>query len=142
MLPKKQRRELQRSYFASAQRPAPAHERVINLNRLRKGRLLVTHGSHCAYCGRNLTPKTVTRDHVVARAQGGADCGNILPACLICNRLKGPLTLEQFREVARTAWEYRRTADPGAAWRHLFSRFGKVGVSFYCDRNTLLQGQG
>jgi len=105
----------------------------INRRKMRNGRLLTTHGSHCAYCGRNLTPKSATRDHVVSKAQGGGYDGNILPACLICNRLKGPLTLEQFREAARTAWEYRGTVDPGVAWRHLFSRFGQFGIQFHCD---------
>lgn len=108
--------------------------RPVNKLKIKRGLLLVQHGPKCAYCGRNLTPATVTRDHVIPLAQGGKDSGNIVPACLRCNRLKGPLTKEQFREAARTAWENRRElAD--RQWSHLFSRFGQVGVSFYCDSN-------
>ena len=137
---KKDRREfdlnMKRKRAPVRPRPRPDFK-PANKVRLQKGMLLVAHGPHCSYCGRNLTPKTVTRDHVIPRVQGGVNnVGNILPACLICNRLKGPLTLEQFKEVARTAWENRHAIDQGTSWRHLFSRFGQVGVSFHCEKKA------
>jgi 5-methylcytosine-specific restriction endonuclease McrA len=133
----KQRREydvMLKRTLTSQPAPPLSNFKPANKNRLRKGMLLATYGPHCAYCGRTLTPKSVTRDHVLPKVQGGTNAGNILPACLICNRLKGPLTLEQFKEVARTAWESRRTIESGSSWRHLFSRFGQVGVRFYCEK--------
>jgi len=138
---KKQRREMDASLRCVMDPPRPRRLpdfKPTNKTRVQKGRFLAAHGWHCAYCGRNLTPKTATKDHVVPRVQGGGDAGNILPACLICNRLKGPLTLEQFKEVARSAYEYRRTANPGSSWRYLFCRFGQVGVRFYCEGDAIV----
>jgi 5-methylcytosine-specific restriction endonuclease McrA len=81
-----------------------------------------------------LTIKTVTKDHVLPLAQGGTDNkSNIRPACKVCNNLKGALTLEQFKEVAKQAWKDRLKSK---SWQHLFSRFGEVGVMFYYEGET------
>ncbi len=51
----------------------------------------------CAYCGKNLTAKTVTKDHVIPISRGGTDViGNIVPACLSCNAAKQARTGEEF----------------------------------------------
>lgn len=45
----------------------------------------------CAYCGKKLTKKTATRDHIIALSRGGSDfIENIAPSCLSCNSSKGP----------------------------------------------------
>jgi 5-methylcytosine-specific restriction endonuclease McrA len=99
--------------------------------RLQRARLLITYGNHCIYCGRKLTPKTVTREHIVPKSQGGSS-KDIRPACMVCNQLKGHMTLEQFKELAKQAWENRSTIK-SKSWRYLFNRFGEVGVLFYYE---------
>lgn len=56
---------------------------------------------HCAYCGRKLQLKHCTWDHVIPRAKGGTrNGGNIVIACISCNRLKGAMEITEFiREV-------------------------------------------
>ena len=44
---------------------------------------------HCHYCGEKFQPKQLTMDHIVPIARGGTSTpGNIVPACLDCNRKK------------------------------------------------------
>jgi 5-methylcytosine-specific restriction endonuclease McrA len=63
--------------------------------RRKRNRLLKTR---CWYCGKQLTRRTRTRDHVVPRACGGlTEFGNIVPACVECNQLKAALLLDAFR---------------------------------------------
>ena len=54
----------------------------------------------CAYCGRS--DRSLTVDHVVAIALGGDNSvGNIVPACMPCNRAKGVKSTAEFlAEVA------------------------------------------
>lgn len=57
----------------------------------REAALRKQHG-RCAYCLDRLNYRTVTRDHVRPRSQGGLDHrNNIVAACEPCNRLKGPM---------------------------------------------------
>lgn len=43
----------------------------------------------CHYCGNRFEPKRLTMDHVVPIARGGTSApGNVVPACLACNREK------------------------------------------------------
>jgi hypothetical protein len=45
-------------------------------------------------------PELHTRDHVNPKCLGGrANHTNIVPCCQRCNRAKGHMTLEQFREL-------------------------------------------
>lgn len=47
-------------------------------------------GWKCEYCGKALTEKTATMDHVIPLTKGGEhDPGNIVPACRSCNSRKG-----------------------------------------------------
>lgn len=53
------------------------------------------HG-RCGYCG--IAHAELTVDHVVPTSKGGGNAlSNLMPACLDCNRLKGNLTVEEFR---------------------------------------------
>ncbi|ODS24044.1 restriction endonuclease [Candidatus Endobugula sertula] len=50
----------------------------------------------CLYCGQIFFAQELTRDHVVPRAQGGADSWtNVVAACKRCNHAKGNRTPEQ-----------------------------------------------
>jgi len=50
----------------------------------------------CQFCGKKLTMKTLTLDHVIPRAKGGATSWtNIVCACMKCNTVKGSKTLEE-----------------------------------------------
>jgi hypothetical protein len=51
---------------------------------------------HCAYCNMRLTPRTLTRDHVVPRSKGGGTGENLVPACGPCNRAKADHSLLYF----------------------------------------------
>jgi 5-methylcytosine-specific restriction endonuclease McrA len=63
----------------------------------KKNRLLA---SKCWYCGRQLTRRTKTRDHVLPRCMGGlTQFGNIVPACRRCNEWKAAFMLDTFRLV-------------------------------------------
>jgi 5-methylcytosine-specific restriction endonuclease McrA len=51
-------------------------------------------GHRCVYCGRRM--KRLTQDHVIPISRGGThSLGNVVPACMTCNRKKGNRTLEQ-----------------------------------------------
>lgn len=69
-------------------------------------------GLRCWFCGHALTrsqdrrqadvslwPSIATQDHLLPRCRGGSDTqDNIVPACFRCNRAKGEMTLEEYRE--------------------------------------------
>lgn len=47
----------------------------------------------CHYCRQAVPPDQLTMDHVVPVARGGRSTrGNVVPACLACNRSKHALT--------------------------------------------------
>jgi len=67
----------------------------------------------CFYCGESVRrnspdPKReATKDHMTPISRGGVDfIGNIVPACLRCNDLKGNKTVEEFR--SERAWVLKR----------------------------------
>ena len=46
----------------------------------------------CAYCGKGMTLKDATRDHVVPKSKGGGNnVKNLLPTCKKCNQMKGDM---------------------------------------------------
>ena len=56
----------------------------------------------CWYCGIGIHAGNRTMDHVIPRASNGDDTEeNLVPCCRDCNRLKGNLTIEQFRKRIR-----------------------------------------
>lgn len=63
----------------------------------KRNRLLKTC---CWYCGRQLTRRTKTRDHVLPRCMSGlTEFGNIVPACKRCNGWKAAFMLDTFRLI-------------------------------------------
>jgi 5-methylcytosine-specific restriction endonuclease McrA len=45
--------------------------------------------SRCFYCGRSVSPRDLTMDHIVPLVRGGKSSkGNIVPACKECNNKK------------------------------------------------------
>jgi len=53
---------------------------------------------HCAYCGCEITLKTMQVDHKTSIHIGGTnDIENLMPACRLCNHYKRAETLETFR---------------------------------------------
>jgi HNH endonuclease len=68
--------------------------------------LVLAWGSRCFYCARpvqikpELLADELTKDHLIPLSRGGSDdIGNIVPACFHCNRLKGTMTIDEFREA-------------------------------------------
>ena len=46
----------------------------------------------CYYCGRRVTPKELTMDHIVPLIRGGKSTrSNVVPCCESCNKLKADL---------------------------------------------------
>lgn len=55
---------------------------------------------HCFYCGKKLSRRRATKDHVIPISKGGGNSKkNIVDACRKCNSEKGCLTIEEFRVV-------------------------------------------
>lgn len=74
------------------------HERR-KVTKYEKAAVLMKTLGRCAYCGQTLTLDTMQIDHVMPIALGGADIlPNMLPACVGCNKAKGALTVDRFRE--------------------------------------------
>lgn len=64
--------------------------------------LLAEMNGRCAYCGRDLTTEEKWHaDHVVPRIQGGGTKGNLVPACVSCNRRKGGRDPDSFRQYTK-----------------------------------------
>ncbi len=57
----------------------------------------------CHYCGRGVTPKDLTMDHIVPIARGGKSTkGNVVAACKECNNAKKQLLpMEWEQHLAR-----------------------------------------
>jgi 5-methylcytosine-specific restriction endonuclease McrA len=60
----------------------------------------MVHIRHCFYCGKALSRRRATKDHVIPRSKGGSNTQkNIVDACRKCNSEKGCLSIEEFRVV-------------------------------------------
>lgn len=72
---------------------------VFDISHRDRHRLLVQHGLACAYCRSRFTEANPLEwDHVVPIARGGAHgVGNLVPACLDCNRAKAHRTVMEWR---------------------------------------------
>lgn len=69
-------------------RAARERNKASELKKTEWWRALKSAGT-CHYCGRKVGPEDITMDHVVPVARGGTSTkGNIVPACLDCNRDK------------------------------------------------------
>ena len=69
-----------------------------NWNRKDRRQILDKNNGRCAYCGCELTYKTMTLDHVMPLNNGGEDeLVNLVAACRSCNHRKNTESIEVFR---------------------------------------------
>lgn len=65
---------------------------------------LRAHDPHCHYCGRLVSKRGATLDHVVPECRGGHDvAGNMVLSCRACNQFKGPRTPSELLDVLTVA---------------------------------------
>ena len=70
---------------------SPAFERATKLRLHRK--TLLRQNPHCTYCGRRISKRSATLDHVVPVSQGGQDdLENLVLCCRACNECKAGRT--------------------------------------------------
>lgn len=119
--------------------------------------ILNKYHNHCAYCGCEITLKTMQVDHIVPKRRGDTQEGldyyasiggtkivkgtdtfdNYNPSCAACNRRKGLLTLEQFRSELELCHE--RMMRHNANYRQMM-RYGQITlvnngkVKFYFEK--------
>lgn len=53
----------------------------------------------CFYCGQKLDFKNFHIDHFTAKAKGGKQMKNMVPACQDCNLIKSSHGVEEFRKI-------------------------------------------
>ena len=113
----------------------PVLESIMKLKALR-ARAFVLQRGRCYYCkarmwqatpaelglrGRSSRQFKCTAEHLVARRVGGRDtCGNIVAACLYCNRLRHARKMPPTPEVYVT--HVRKRVDRGG-WHVAFAIF-------------------
>ena len=65
----------------------------------------------CSYCGKHLTVKAATRDHITPLSRGGSNSiDNIAPSCIFCNVQKGTKTAEEYAVYLSRIHPMRLTA--------------------------------
>lgn len=66
---------------------------------------------HCYFCGKRLTPKNRTLDHLYPRRWGGVSLPeNLKPSCTACNNLKSDMTEDQFKQFLKLTSQNSRIA--------------------------------
>lgn len=72
-------------------------ERNFNYPSLKN--LLIRDNFTCQYCGKKLTFKNATKDHLIPLSKGGKNTiDNVVSSCKECNSLKANLSLEEFEK--------------------------------------------
>ena len=72
----------------------PGHRR--RRIRISRENIYLRDQGRCGYCGRHMSRASATYDHVIPRAQGGqSSWGNLVLACVFCNKSKAARTPEQ-----------------------------------------------
>jgi len=65
----------------------------------------IRHNNICWYCGIQLEPEKLTKDHVFPRSKGGDnDMDNIIMVCKTCNSSKGDMDLFEWYATIRKEW--------------------------------------
>lgn len=65
----------------------------------------IKNNNYCWYCGKEIEPSKLTKDHVFPRCKGGADdMDNIIMVCKTCNSSKGKMDLFEWYEEVRQEW--------------------------------------
>ncbi len=62
--------------------------------------VLEKYNNHCAYCGCEITLKTMQVDHKLSKHLGGTDdFNNLMPSCSLCNHYKRSHRLQYFKHL-------------------------------------------
>lgn len=65
----------------------------------------IRQNNYCWYCGKELEPYELTKDHVFAKSKGGDnDMDNIIMVCKTCNSSKGDMDLFEWYAEVRKEW--------------------------------------
>ena len=65
----------------------------------------IKENDYCWYCGKEMKPSKLTKDHVFPRSKGGAnDMDNIIMVCKTCNSSKGNMDLFEWYAEVRKEW--------------------------------------
>ncbi|MBP3213759.1 MAG: HNH endonuclease [Bacteroidaceae bacterium] len=65
----------------------------------------IKNNNYCWYCGKEMEPSKLTKDHVFPRCKGGVDdMDNIIMVCKTCNSSKGKMDLFEWYEEVRQEW--------------------------------------
>jgi len=65
----------------------------------------IKENNYCWYCGKEMEPLKLTKDHVFPRSKGGAnDMNNIIMVCKSCNSSKGNMDLFEWYCEVRKEW--------------------------------------
>lgn len=65
----------------------------------------IRQNSYCWYCGKEMDPSKLTKDHVFPRSKGGDnDMDNIIMVCKTCNSSKGDIDLFEWYAEVRKEW--------------------------------------
>jgi 5-methylcytosine-specific restriction endonuclease McrA len=81
---------------------------MINRNTIKRLTILGKYGSKCAYCGNEITLKTMQVDHIWPQRAGykpDHSFENLNPSCRRCNHYKRAETLQHFRHMMITLHE-------------------------------------
>ncbi len=71
----------------------------MSINKATRQQVIEKYDYHCAYCGVEITLKSMQVDHIIPKVypDGTDDIKNLNPACRACNNYKGHSRLETFR---------------------------------------------
>ena len=65
----------------------------------------IRQNNYCWYCGKEMEPSKLTKDHVFLRSKGGDnDMDNIIIVCKTCNSSKGDMDLFEWYAEVRKEW--------------------------------------
>lgn len=74
-------------------------EDSYRLNRDKRRYIADRDDWECAYCGRQLNPRTLVIDHYIPWSRGGSsNPGNLRASCRSCNREKYDMTGDEYEE--------------------------------------------
>lgn len=89
----------------------------------------IKSNNYCWYCGKEMPPSELTKDHVFPRIKGGKDClDNIIMVCKTCNSSKGKMDLFEWYEEVRDEW------PPINVWVHYLKN-----IYLYSIENGLME---
>lgn len=112
------------------------------------------YNGHCAYCGKELAYKDMQVDHIVPLRRrtsqeaidrfnrnnvqqikkGTNDLSNLMPACEICNAVKGEMSIEEFREeIKKQAERVMKTFQAKMSEAYGLIEFHDYPINFYFE---------